>query len=347
MKRLIPATLLTSAALLAATTLPASASTVSIPVPGATSLVAVDTSTKLVYVGTTPAAPPDRPDVNSSAGVSVVDPSTRKVVKAVALDYLQSYGMGEGVADVAVSAQSRDLWVLVGWGDTAGGCWSKLYQLNKTSMATIRTYSLGCSSKVEVDPTSEWAYLTEAPQYADQGGASAPPVTKGSVVAVNGATGAVTRAVLPSPAVPSAGDHYDPTSIAFDRYNYGIYVVGQNHVWVYTTKLQLVHTTTLGYSTFSGLSAAANRVTNRIYVTDGRVVSEISGPTGNVTRTSVLGGGSTMEIDTGSNVLYLGTNTISLSTLTSTGKQTYKVAAVDSTTHARYWAAPSQLYVTR
>ena len=54
-----------------------------------------------------------------------------------------------------------------------------------------------------------------------------------------------------------------------------------------------------------------------------------------------------MEIDTSANVLYLGTNTVNLSTLTSTGKQPYKVGAVDPTTPARYWAQPSTLYITR
>ncbi|MET1007937.1 MAG: hypothetical protein ABWX96_20465, partial [Propionibacteriaceae bacterium] len=70
-------------------------------------------------------------------------------------------------------------------------------------------------------------------------------------------------------------------------------------------------------------------------------------PTGNITRTSVLAGGSTMVIDTSSNVLYLGTNTVKLSTLKSTGKQPYRVGAVDPTTHARYLVENSTLYITR
>jgi hypothetical protein len=97
----------------------------------------------------------------------------------------------------------------------------------------------------------------------------------------------------------------------------------------------------------SSLTAAANPTTNLIYVTDSKTVTEISGPTGNVTRTAVLAGGSTMVVDTSSNLLYLGTNTVKLSTLTSTGKQTYKVGAVDPTTHARYWAQSEKLYITR
>lgn len=351
MQKWFPVGLLACVALVVSAPIPAAGATTSIAVPDGTGPAAVDTSTRFVYVGTTP-SPPANPepgqDWNSSAGVAKVDPSTNKVVSSVTLSTLSSSAIGESVADVKVNSVLNDLWVLVGAVDTGGGCGSTLYQLHKKTMATVRAYALGCARKIELDPTSQWAYLTEAPFYDDRG-ENAQPVVKGTVVAINGATGSVSRASLPSPTsgVYSLADQHLPTSIAFNRKNYGIYVVGQGTAWVFTTKLRLVHTTALGYAIDSPLSAAANLTTNLIYVTDGKKVSEISGPTGDITRTSVVGGGSTMVIDTSANVLYLGTNTINLSTLRSTGKQPYKVQSVDSATHARYYAASSALYITR
>lgn len=283
------------------------------------------------------------------AGVAMVNPLTKRVVKAVTLSTLMSYAMAEFVSNVKVSSASNDLWVLVGWIDVANGCRSALYQLNKASLVTVHTYKLGCSRQVELDRTSRWVYLTEAPFYDDRG-QDAQPLTKATVVAINGSTGAVNRAAVPSPTsgIFSPEEHYEPTSIAFDRKNYGIYVAGQGTVWIYTTKLKLVHVTALNYDPTSALVVAANLTTNLIYVTDGKVLTEIFGPTGNVRRTSVLSGGSTMVIDTKSNVLYLGTNTVRLSTLLSTGKpQPHRVQAVDPSTHARYSVESSKLYITR
>jgi hypothetical protein len=353
MKKLIPAVLIASAALVVATTLPANAATKSISVTDGTGPAAVDTKTKLVYVGTTPSPPPNPEpgqDWNSSAGVAKVDPSKKtKVVKSVILDTLQSNAIGEFVADVKVSSAFKDLWVLVGRIDTGGACGSRLYQLKKTSLATVRTYNLGCARKIELDPTSRLAYLVEAPLYGDEG-ENAQPLTKASVIAVNGGNGVVTRAGVPSPTtgVTSFQEQYFPTSIAFDRKNYGIYVVGQSTVWIYTTKFKLVHTTKVDYAADATVLAAANRTTNLIYFSDGETLTEIFGPTGNVRRTSVVSGGSTMVIDTKSNVLYLGTNTVRLSTLLATGKQQpHQVQSVDPRTHARYSAESSKLYITR
>ena len=55
-----------------------------------------------------------------------------------------------------------------------------------------------------------------------------------------------------------------------------------------------------------------------------------------------------MVIDTKSNVLYLGTNTVKLSTLLSTGKQQpHQVQSVDPRTHARYSVESGKLFITR
>ncbi len=348
MKKWIPAQLLVTAALVIAAALPADAATTSISVAAGTGPASVDTSTKLVYVGTTPPSPSaPANEWTSSAGVAQIDPVTKKVVKAVTISTLLSYVMSEYVSDVKVNPTTNDLWVLTG-GVAVGGCWSTLYQLHKKTLAKVRSYKLGCARKIELDPTSQWAYLAEAPFYNDLG-ENAQPVTKGNVVAIDGATGTVSRAIVPSPTsgVFSITEGHRMISIAFNRKNYGLYVVGQGTMWAYTNKLKLVHTTKLSYSPDSVLKTAANLTTNQIYITDGVKVTEISGVTGEITRTSVVGGGSTMVIDTSSNVLYLGTNTINLSTFTSTGKQAYLVQAVDPSTHARYWAGSATLNITR
>ena len=189
MKMRTPAGLLASAALVAATALPAYAAVTSIIVPAGIGPAAVDTTTKLVYVGTTPTQPAGPGEAwTSSAGVAKVDPSTKKVVKSITISYLLDTRRVQSVSDVKVSSSSNDLWILVGGIDVANGCWSKLHQLDKSTLATIRRYNLGCSKKIELDPTSRWAYLTEAPLYDDRG-QNAQPLTKATVVAINGATG--------------------------------------------------------------------------------------------------------------------------------------------------------------
>ena len=267
-----------------ATALPAHAATRSITITDGTGPAAVDTKTKLVYVGTTPSPPPGQ-EWNSSAGVAKIDPSKKKIVGSVILSTIQSFAIGEFVADVKISPSSKDLWVLVGEIDSGGGCTSKLYQLRKTTLSTVGTYDLGCARKIDLDPRSRWAYLTEAPYYDDRG-ENAQPITIGTVVAINGATGAVNRMNLPSPrsGITSFQEQFLPTSIAFDRKNYGIYVVGQGTVWIYTTKLKLVHTTKVDYPVEATVLAAANLTTNLIYFCGGQTLTEIYGPSGSVRR---------------------------------------------------------------
>ncbi len=351
MKKWIPAVLLSAAALAFTTAVPADAATRSITVPYGTGPAAVDTKTKLVYVGTTPPEPPNPdpgPGSYSSAGVAKIDPAKKKVIKSVLVNAIETAGNTEFLLDVKVSPISKDLWVLVGIVDNVGGCYASLYQLKKTTLKTVRSYPFGCAKKIELDPTSRRVYLTEAPHYDALGVDDPPPYSPGTVVAIDGATGHVSRATLPSPSVPAYAEGYFPTTVAFDSGNHGVYVAGQSRLWKYTTKLKLVQTSVIDYPADASLRAAANGSTNLIYLSDQVKLTEISGPSGNVRRTSVLGGGSTMVIDTKSNVLYLGQNTVKLSTLLATGKQQpFEVQSVDPTTHARYSFGSSQLQIKK
>ncbi|HEY5822034.1 MAG TPA: hypothetical protein VIT20_08660 [Propionibacteriaceae bacterium] len=349
MKRWTPAAaVLASAALIVAAALPADAATTSIAVTDATGPAAVDVLSNRVYVGTTPADPGPVEHWNSSAGVAQVDLMTKKVVKSVTVLTLLSYAIGAGVSDVEVSPTSKDLWVLVGAVTTGYGCYATLYQLDKNSLASVRKYDLGCTRKIELDPTSRLAYLTEAPLYNDVGD-DAQPVTPATVVVIDGASGTVRRADIPAPTRPvfSITEDYQPTSIAFNLRNRRLYVVGQGSAWVYSTKLALLHTTELGYGTDKPLSAAANPVTNQIYVADRDKVTELSGRTDEVTRTSVLSGDSSMVIDPRATVLYRGTNTINLDTLRSVGQQKRVIQAVNPFTRTRYSVGSGQLYAER
>ena len=342
------AVVLATVALGVATALPAeAASTKSIAVPDATGGVAVDVSTGRVYVGTTPSYTGPIEQWNSSGGVAMVDVKKKKVVKAVTIFTQLSYAIGSSVADVEVNPNSNDLWVLVGNVTTGQGCSATLYQLDKRSLAVVRHHDLGCSRKIELDPASRAAYLTEAPFYDDRGD-DAQPSPPGAVVAVDGATGNVRRATVPSPTtgVFNVTEGYFSTSIAFNSRNRRLYVVGQGTAWAYTTSLDLVHTTALSYPTDAGLDVVADPVENYVYVADRNTLTELSGTTDEVTRTSVQGGGA-MVIDPKAGVLYRGTNTVKLSTLRSVGQQARAVAAVDPRHHTRYAVTSGRLYVSR
>jgi len=332
---------------LGATALPATAATTTVTVPDATRGVSVDAGTGRVYVGTQPSPPPDIDPFHewvSSAGVAQVDVRTKRVVNSVTLFTSMSSAIGFSVSDVEVSSTSNDLWVVVGSVSLAYQCGGTLYQLDKRSLATIRTYDVGCARRVELDPTSRSVYLVAGPPEFLFGNDSAQPA---NLVAVNGATGDVRRAVVPAQtaAGDSSGDLYRPSSLAFDPRNDRLYLVGAgNTLWVYTKELVPARTVTLGYPTSSPLSVVADPAKNRVYVTDGATLTEISAQKERVARTAQLAG-SGIVIDPRANLLYLGTNTVKFSTLRSIGQQPRPVQAVDPSTHARFFVAPGLLYI--
>lgn len=353
MKKWTPAAVLVAAAaLVVGTALPAHAATTTIAVPDGAGSVAVDVVTGRAYVSTAPTPPAGTdppPSWDYGLGIAQVDVKSKKVVKAVTLlTITASSTIAAGVADVEVSSVSNDLWVLVGFNGSGELCLATLYQLDKRTLATVRQHRVGCARKIELDPTSRWAYLTEAPFYDDRG-ENAQPLAPATVVAINGASGDVRRAEAPASAAPvfSVTVRYLPSSIAFNRRTNQLYLVGQSTAWVFTTKLALVRTIPLDHPAEAALSVAANPVSNQVYVADRARVTEISGRTGKVTRTAGLAGDSTMVIDIGANVLYRGTNTVKLSTLRSVGQQPRVVQAVHPLTHARYSTGLGNLYVDR
>lgn len=351
MKKWTPvAVLLATAALVAGTAMPAAAATTStVTVPDATQGVSVDALSGRVYVGTRPSPPPDIDPLDEwvdSAGVAQVDVKTGKVVRSRTLLTSRSPIFAYAVADVEVSSTSNDLWVLVSAFNIFSECGSTLYQLDKRSLAITRSYGIGCASAVELDPTSRTAYLVAGADRIYNGSDDYQP--EATLVAVNGATGAVRKVdAKPSSGVGPNGDPVLPTSIAFNARNQRLYLVGAGSAaLVYTPKLTLAGTLPLDYPTGDSLAVAANPVTNLVYVTDGAKVTEISGRTGKATRTAALSGGGRV-IDVGANVLYLGANTVKLSTLQSVGQRPRPVQAVNPLTHVRYSVAPGQLYVDR
>lgn len=356
MKKLtVAATLLVSTSLLLAGTLPAdAASTRAIAVTDVSGPVAVDVASGRVYVGTTPTPPPTTDPVvewNSSGGVAQVDVRSKRVIKSVTLFTLQSSAIGAGVSDVEVNPLSPDLWVLVGQVTTGFGCSAELYQLDKKSLATVRTFELGCTRKVEVDPTSRTVFLTEAPFYDDRGD-DAQPVTKGTIVKINGANGDLKRVDVPSPTtgVSNVTEGYFATSIAFNLRDRQVDVVGQGRIWRYSTALKLRGTTTLDYPTDSSLQATVDPLTDRLYVTDGSTLTELADRTGVVRRAAVLTGRS-LVLDVGANLLYLGSHdgstVVNLKTLLPVRQETRAVSAVDPLTHARYSVTTGLLHLDR
>lgn len=341
------AVLLATVALVVGTALPAgAATTTAIAVPDAAYGVAVDLATGRAYVGTAPTDPLG--EWTSSAGVAQVDAKTKKVVTSATLLTSRSVAVGFGVYDVEVNPVSNDLWVLVGSGTIDYQCGGTLYQLDKRSLKGVRRYDAGCSRTIELDPTSRSVYLLAGSRSLYVGNDDYRP--EATLVAVNGGTGAVRRVDVTSDGGwGSPGQEPVPTSTAFNPRNKQLYVGKGSTVAVYTTKLALARTITLGRPAGS---VAVNLATNQVYATDGTAVTEISGQTNKVTRTATLSGASAAfdpraVIDLGANVLYLGSNTITLNTLRLTGQQPHEVQAVDPFTHARYAIAPNNLYVDK
>jgi hypothetical protein len=344
------AVLLATAALVVGTALPAGAATTAIAVPDATYGVAADMGTGGVYVGTAPTPPPGTDPLDewvSSAGVAQVDAQTKKVVRSATLLTSRSAAVGYGVYDVEVNPISNDLWVLVGSGTIDYQCGGALYQLDKRSLTSVRRYDVGCAGTVELDPTSRSVYLLAGSSSIYVGNDDYRP--KATLVAVNGATGGIRRVDVTSDGGwGSRGQQPVPTSTAFNPRNKQLYVGKGNAVAVYTTRLALARTIRVGSPADS---VAVNPVTNLVYATDGTKLTEISGRTTTVTRTATLSDSSGLNgaavIDIGANVLYLGTNTIKLSTLRLVGQRPHAVEAVNPFTHARYSVAPDRLYVDK
>jgi hypothetical protein len=345
------AVLLATAALVVGSALPASAATTAIAVPDATFGVAADVGTGRVYVGTAPTPPPGTDPLDewvSSAGVAQVDAKTKKVVKSATLLTSMSAAVGYGVYDVEVNPISNDLWVLVRSGTIDYRCGGALYQLDKRSLKGVRRYDVGCADTVELDPTSRSVYLLAGSSSIYVGNDDYRP--EATLVAVNGATGGIRRADVTSDGGwGSPGQQPVPTSTAFNPRNQRLYVGKGNAVAAYTTKLALARTVKVSHPVDA---VAVNPLTNLAYATDGTKLTEISGRTTKVTRTATLGGDSTglngaAVIDVGANVLYLGTNTIKLSTLRLVGQRPHAVEAVNPFTHARYSLAPDRLYVDK
>jgi hypothetical protein len=352
MKKWTPAAVLLATAALAVTTaLPASAATTTVAVPDATQGVAVDVVTGRVYVGTEPTPPPETSPFDewvSSAGVAQVDGTTKKVVKSATLLTSRSAVVGYGVYDIEVSPVSNDLWVLVGNGTIDYQCGGDLYQLDKRSLKTVRVYDVGCAKTVELDPTSRSVYLLAGSQQIYVGNDDYRP--EATLVAVNGATGGVRRVDVTSDGGWGAPGQQPVTTVTtFNPRNQQLYVGKGNAVAVYTTKLALARTVKVSHPVDT---VAVNPLTNLVYATDGAKLTEVSGRTNTVTRTAALSGASSARgreavIDVGANVLYLGTNTIRLSTLRLVAQQPFVVQAVNPLTHARYAVAPGHVYVGR